>query len=41
MTVTEVFFRRDLVSGTAYYSLLVLCALMIWLQATQKKHQIY
>lgn len=39
MTVTEVFFRRDLVSGTAYYSLLVLCALMIWLQAEKKKQQ--
>ncbi|MBE9010337.1 hypothetical protein IQ250_08985 [Pseudanabaenaceae cyanobacterium LEGE 13415] len=40
MTVTEVFFRRDVVSGTAYYGLLVLCALMIWLQARQRQHRV-
>ncbi|WP_088889624.1 hypothetical protein [Leptolyngbya ohadii] len=35
MTVTEVFLRRDIVSGTAYYVLLALCALMIWFRGKQ------
>lgn len=32
MTVSEVFLRRDMVSSVAYYGLLVLFALMPWLQ---------
>jgi hypothetical protein len=33
MTIAEVFLRRDAISSIVYYGLLVLCALMPWLQA--------
>lgn len=32
MTVTQVFSRRDVVSSIAYYGLLALCAVMLWLK---------
>lgn len=35
MTVAEVFSRRDVVSGIAYYGLLAVCAIMPWLRGKQ------
>ena len=32
VTVAEVFLRRDAVSSIAYYGLLALCAILLWLQ---------
>jgi hypothetical protein len=37
MTAWQVFFERDPVSGTAYYLLVALCALMPWIIATWRR----
>jgi S-adenosylmethionine synthetase len=40
MTIAEVFLHRDTVLSVAYYGLLVLCALMPWLQARPSQQHI-
>lgn len=37
MTIAQIFLRRDPISAAAYYGLLVLCALMVWLQGRRIK----